>query len=166
MFPDNSAVGAKKKMETLDYGPERKFCARFVVGWIEKNKIKGSVGSPRKPGFHGGLDDGRIILEGGYILSEGRGGTELLFDKDSGRSATTEGFQPVSSSPGEEIEDMGLRDEGAEGGEDSSTDSILGGAEIGQIGDLEASTGVGAPCDTKIASPSSGMTWGRFFRMT
>ncbi len=166
MFPDDSAVGAKKKMETLDYGPERKFCARFVVGWIEKNKIKGSGGSPRKPSFHGRLDDGRIILKGGYILSEGRGGTELLFDKDGGRSAATEGLQSVSSGPGEEIEDIGFRDEGAEGGEDSSTDSILGGAEIGQIGDLEASTGVGAPRDTKIASPSSGMTWGRFFRMT
>ena len=96
----------------------------------------------------------------------GRGGPEFLFDKDSGRSAAAEGLQSVSSGPGKEIEDIGLRDEGAEGGEDSRTDSILGGAEIGQIGDLEASTGVGAPCDTKIASPSSGMTWGRFFRMT
>ena len=166
MFPDDSPVGAEKKMQTLDYGPERKFGAGFVVGWIEKNKIKGSGGSPRKPRFHGRLDDGRIILEGGYILSEGRGGTELLFNKKGGSGAATEGFQPVSSSPGEEIEDMSLRDEGAEGGEDSSTDSILGGAEIGQVGDLEAATGVGAPRDTKIASPSSGMTWGRFFRMT
>lgn len=153
-------------MEALDYGPERKFGAGFVVGWIEKNKIKRSRGGPRKPSFHGRLNDGRIILEGGYILSEGRGGTELLFDKKGRGGATTEGFQPVSSGPGEEIEDMGLRDEGAEGGEDSSTDAILGGAEIGQIRDLEASTGVGAPRDTKIASPSSGMTWGRFFRMT
>ena len=166
MFPDDSAVGAKKKMEALNYGPERKFGARFVVGWIEKNKIKGSGGSPRKPRFHGGLDDGRIILEGGYILSEGRGGTELLFDKEGGSGPATEGFQPVSSGPGEEIEDTGFRDEGAEGGENSRTDAILGGAEIGQIGDLEASTGVGAPRDTKIASPSSGMTWGCFFRMT
>ena len=160
MFPDDSSFGAKKKMEALDYGPERKFCARFVVGWIEKNKIKGSRGSPRKPRFHGRLNDGRIILKGGYILSEGRGGTELLFDKDGGRSAATEGFQPVSTGPGEEIEDAGLRDEGTQGGEDSCTDAILGRAEIGQIGDLEASTGVGAPRDTKIASPSSGMTWG------
>jgi hypothetical protein len=166
VLPDDSPVGAKKKMKALNYGPERKFCARFVVGWIEKNKIKGSWGSPRKPSFHGRLDDGRIILEGGYILSEGRSGTELLFNKKGRGGAATEGFQPVSSSPGEEIEDMGLRDEGAEGGEDSSTDSILGGAEIRQIGDLQASTGVGAPRDTKIASPSSGMTWGRFFRMT
>ncbi len=47
MFPDDSAVGAEKKMETLNYWPERKFGARFVVGWIEKNKIKGSRGSPR-----------------------------------------------------------------------------------------------------------------------
>ena len=99
-------------------------------------------------------------------MSESRGGTELLFDKDGGSSPATEGFQPVSSGPSEEIEDMGLGDEGAEGGEDSSTDAILGGAEIGQIGDLEASTGVGAPRNTKISSPSSGMTWGRFFRMT
>ena len=166
MFPDDSAVGAEKKMEALNYGPERKFCARFVVGWIEKNKIKGSGGSPRKPSFHGRLDDGRIILQGGYILSEGRGGTELLFDKKGGSGAPTEGFQSVGTGPSEEIEDTGFRDEGAEGGEDSSTDSILGGAEIGQIRDLEASTGVGAPRDTKIASPSSGMTWGRFFRMT
>ncbi len=113
MFPDDSSVGAEKKMEALNYGPERKFGARFVVGWIEKNKIKGSRGSPRKPRFHGRLDDGRIILKGGYILSEGRGGTELLFDKDGGRSAATECFQPVSSGPGEEIEDMGFRDEGA-----------------------------------------------------
>ena len=166
MFPDDSAVGAKKEMEALDYGPERKFCARFVVGWIEKNKIKGSRGSPRKPRFHGRLNDGRIILKGGYILSEGRGGTELLFDKEGGRSTATEGFKSVSAGTGKEIEDMGLGDEGAEGGEDSCTDAILGRAEIGQIGDLEASTGVGAPRDTKIASPSSGMTWGRFFRMT
>jgi len=166
VFPDDSAVGAEKKMEALDYGPERKFCAGFVVGWIEKNKIKGSGGGPRKPSFHGRLNDGRIILEGGYVLSEGRGGTELLFDKEGGRSAAAEGFQPVSSGPGEEIEDMGFRDEGTKCGEDSGTDAILGGAEIGQIGDLETSTGVGAPRDTKIASPSSGMTWGRFFRMT
>jgi len=166
VFPDDSAVGAKKEMETLDYGPERKFCAGFVVGWIEKNKIERSGGGPRKPSFDGRLDDGRIILQGGYILSEGRGGTELLFNKKGGSGAATEGFQSVSSSPGKEIEDMGLRDEGAEGGEDSSTDSILGRAEIGQIGDLEASTGVGAPGDTEKASPSSGMTWGRFFRMT
>jgi hypothetical protein len=150
----------------LNYGPKRKFGARSVVGWIEKNKIKGSGGGPRKPRFHGRFNDGRFILQGGYVLPKSRGGTELLFDKDSGRSPATEGFQPVSSSPGEEIEDMGIRDEGAEGGEDSSTDSILGGAEIGQIGDLQASTGVGAPRDTKKASPSSGMTWGRFFRMT
>ena len=166
MFPDDSAVWAKKKMEALNYGPERKFGAGFVVGWIEKNKIKRSGGGPRKPSFHGRLNDGRIILEGEYVLSESRGGTELLFDKDGGSSPATEGFQPVSSGPSEEIEDMGLGDEGAEGGEDSSTDAILGGAEIGQIGDLEASTGVGAPRNTKISSPSSGMTWGRFFRMT
>ena len=153
-------------MEALDYGPERKFGAGFVVGWIEKNKIKRSRGGPRKPSFHGRLDDGRIILEGGYVLSESRGGAELLFDKDGGSGPAAEGFQPVCSCPGEEIEDMGLRDEGAEGREDSRTDAILGGAKIGQIGDLEASTGVGAPRDTKISSPSSGMTWVRFFRMT
>ena len=115
MFPDNSAVGAKKKMEALNYGPERKFCARFVVGWIEKNKIKGSRGGPRKPSFHGRLNDGRFILEGGYVLSESRGGTELLFNKDGGRSTATEGFQPVSTGPSEQIEDIRLRDEGAEG---------------------------------------------------
>jgi len=166
VFPDDSAVGAKKEMETLDYGPERKFCAGFVVGWIEKNKIERSGGGPRKPSFDGRLDDGRIILQGGYILSEGRGGTELLFNKKGGSGAAAEGLQPVSSGPSKEIEDMGLGDEGAEGGEDSSTDAILGGAEIGQIRDLEASTGVGAPGDTEKASPSSGMTWGRFFRMT
>ena len=166
MFPDDSAVWAEKKMEALDYGPERKFGAGFVVGWIEKNKIKRSGGGPRKPSFHGRLNDGRIILEGGYVLSESRGGTELLFDKEGGRSTATEGFKSVGAGTGKEIEDMGLGDEGAECGEDSSTDAILGGAEIGQIGDLEASTGVGAPRDTKIASPSSGMTWGRFFRMT
>jgi hypothetical protein len=56
-------------METLNYGPERKFGAGFVVGWIEKNKIKGSRGSPRKPRFHGRLNNGRFILEGGYVLS-------------------------------------------------------------------------------------------------
>ncbi len=160
MFPDDSAVGAEKKMETLNYGPERKFGARFVVGWIEKNKIKGSGGSPRKPSFHGRLDDGRIILKGGYVLSESRGGTELLFNKKGGSGAATEGFQSVSSGPGKEIEDTGFRDEGTKGGEDSRTDAILGGAEIGQIGDLEAATGVGAPRDTKKASPSPGMTWG------
>ena len=160
MFPDDSAVRAKKKMEALDYGPKRKFGARSVVGWIEKNKIKGSGGGPRKPSFHGRLDDGRIILEGGYILSEGRGGTELLFDKKGGSGAPTEGFQSVGTGPGKEIEDTGFRDEGAESGKDGCTDAILGGAKIGQIGDLEASTGVGAPRNTKIASPSSGMTWG------
>jgi hypothetical protein len=69
VFPDDSAVRAKKKMEALDYGPKRKFGARFVVGWIEKDKIKRSGGGPRKPSFHGRLDDGRIILEGGYVLS-------------------------------------------------------------------------------------------------
>lgn len=113
MFPDDSAVGAEKKMEALDYGPERKFGAGFVVGWIEKNKIKRSGGSPRKPRFHGRLDDGRIILQGGYVLSESRGGTELLFDKEGGSGSATEGFQSVGASPSEEIEDMGLRDEGA-----------------------------------------------------
>ncbi len=102
-------------METLNYWPERKFGAGFVVGWVEKNKIKGGGGSPRKPSFHRRLDDGRIILKGGYILSEGRGGTELLFDKDGGRSTATEGFQPVSTGPSEQIEDIRLRDEGAEG---------------------------------------------------
>ncbi len=122
MFPDDSAVGAEKKMEALDYGPERKFCAGFVVGWIEKNKIERSGGGPRKPSFDGRLDDGRIILQGGYILSEGRGGTELLFNKKGGSGAATEGFQSVSSRPGKEIEDRGLRDEGSEGGEDSRTD--------------------------------------------
>ncbi len=166
MFPDDSAVRAKKKMEALDYGPKRKFGARFVVGWIEKNKIKGSGGGPRKPSFHGRLDDGRIILKGGYILSECRSGTELLFDKDGGSSPAAEGFQPVGTGPSEEIEDTGFRDEGAESGKDGCTDAILGGAKIGQIRYLEASTGVGASGDTKIASPSSGMTWGRFFRMT
>ncbi len=83
-----------------------------------------------------------------------------MFDKDGGRSAATEGLQSVSSGPSEEIEDTGFRDEGTKGGEDSRTDAILGGAEIGQIGDLEAATGVGAPRDTKKASPSPGMTWG------
>ncbi len=113
MFPDDSPVGAKKKMEALNYGPERKFGARFVVGWIEKNKIKGSGGSPRKPRFHGRLDDGRIILQGGYVLSESRGGTELLFDKEGGGSPATEGFQSVGTGSSEEIEDTGFRDEGA-----------------------------------------------------
>jgi len=100
-------------METLDCGPERKFGARFVVGWIEKNKIKGSGGSPRKPRFHGRLDYGRIILQGGYILPEGCGGPEFLFDKDGGSSPATEGFQSVGAGPGKEIEDTGFRDEGA-----------------------------------------------------
>ena len=113
MFPDDSAVGAEKRMEALNYGPERKFGSGFVVGWIEKNKIKGSGGSPRKPSFHGRLDDGRIILQGGYILSEGRSGPELLFNKKGRGGPATECFQPVSSGPGEEIEDMGFRDEGA-----------------------------------------------------
>ena len=113
MFPDDSAVGAKKKMEALNYGPERKFGAGFVVGWIEKNKIKRSRGGPRKPSFHGRLNDGRIILEGGYVLSEGRGGTELLFDKEGGSSPATEGFQSVGAGSSEEIEDAGFRDEGA-----------------------------------------------------
>jgi len=113
VFPDDSAVGAEKKMEALNYGPERKFCARFVVGWIEKNKIKGSGGSPRKPRLHGRLDDGRFILEGGYVLSESRGGTELLFDKEGGSSPATEGFQSVGAGPSEEIEDTGFRDKGA-----------------------------------------------------
>jgi hypothetical protein len=113
VFPDDSAVGAEKKMEALNYGPERKFGARFVVRWIEKNKIKRSGSGPRKPSFHGRLDDGRIILEGGYVLSEGRGGTELLFDKEGGSSPATEGFQSISASPSEKIEDMGFRDEGA-----------------------------------------------------
>jgi len=36
-----------------------------------------------------------------------------MFDKDSGRSAATEGLQSVGAGPSEEIEDMGLRDEGA-----------------------------------------------------
>ena len=113
MFPDDSAVWAEKKMEALDYGPERKFCAGFVVGWIEKNKIKRSGGGPRKPSFHGRLNDGRIILEGGYVLSESRGGTELLFDKEGGGSPATEGFQSVGAGSSEEIEDTGFRDEGA-----------------------------------------------------
>ena len=131
MFPDDSAVWAEKKMEALDYGPERKFGAGFVVGWIEKNKIKRSGGGPRKPSFHGRLDDGRIILEGGYVLSESRGGTELLFDKEGGRSAAAEGFQSVGPRPGKEIENASLRNESGEGREDSGTDTILGGAEIG-----------------------------------
>ena len=113
MFPDDSAVWAEKKMEALDYGPERKFGAGFVVGWIEKNKIKRSRGGPRKPSLHGRLDDGRIILEGGYVLSESRGGTELLFDKEGGSSPATEGFQSVGARPSEEIEDTGFRDKGA-----------------------------------------------------
>jgi len=113
VFPNDSAVGAEKKMEALNDGPERKFCAGFVVGWIEKDKIKRSGGGPRKPSFHGRLNDGRIILEGGYVLSESRGGTELLFDKEGGSSPAAEGFQSVGSGPGEEIEDMGFRDEGA-----------------------------------------------------
>ena len=113
MFPDDSAVWAEKKMEALDYGPERKFGAGFVVGWIEKDKIKRSGGGPRKPSFHGRLDDGRIILEGGYVLSESRGGTELLFDKEGGSGAAAEGFQPVGAGSSEEIEDTGFRDEGA-----------------------------------------------------
>lgn len=100
-------------MEALDYGPKRKFGARFVVGWIEKNKIKGSGDGPRKPRLHGRLDDGRIILEGGYVLSESRGGTELLFDKEGGSGSATEGFQSVGAGPSEEIEDAGLRDESA-----------------------------------------------------
>ena len=52
MFPDDSAVGAEKKMEALDYGPERKFGSGFVVRWIEKNEIKRSGSGPRKPSFH------------------------------------------------------------------------------------------------------------------
>jgi hypothetical protein len=160
VFPDDSAVWAEKKMEALDYGPERKFCAGFVVGWIEKNKIKRSRGGPRKPSFHGRLDDGRFILQGGYVLPKSRGGTELLFDKEGRSGAPTQGFQSIGTGSSEEIEDTGFRDEGAESGKDSCTDSILGGAEIWQIGDLEASTGVGAPRDTKISPPSSGMTWG------
>ena len=100
-------------METLDYGPERKFCAGFVVGWIEKNKIKGSGGGPRKPRFHGRFNDGRFILQGGYVLPKSRGGTEVLFDKEGGSSAPTQGFQSVGTCPSEEIEDTGFRDEGA-----------------------------------------------------
>jgi hypothetical protein len=92
VFPDDSAVWAEKKMEALDYGPERKFGSGFVVGWIEKNKIKGSGDCPRKPSFHGRLNDGRIILEGGYVLPKSRGGTEVLFDKEGGSGPATEGF--------------------------------------------------------------------------
>jgi hypothetical protein len=52
-------------------------------------------------------------LEGGYVLSESRGGTELLFDKEGGGSPATEGFQSVGAGYSEEIEDTGFRDEGA-----------------------------------------------------
>jgi hypothetical protein len=49
-------------------------------------------------------------LEGGYVLSENRGGTEVLFDKESGSSPATEGFQSVGAGPSEKIEDTGFRD--------------------------------------------------------
>jgi hypothetical protein len=113
VFPDNSAVWTEKKMEALDYGPKRKFGARFVVGWIEKNKIKRSGVGPGKPRFDGRLDNGRIILQGGYVLPKSRGGTEVLFDKEGGSGPATEGFQSVGTGSSEEIEDTGFRDEGA-----------------------------------------------------
>jgi hypothetical protein len=52
-------------------------------------------------------------LEGGYVLSESRGGTEFLFNKKGGSGATAEGFQSVGAGSSEEIEDAGFRDEGA-----------------------------------------------------
>ena len=99
-------------MEALDYGPKRQSGAGCDVWWIENNTLNRSGGGPGKPSFHGRLDDGRIILEGGYVLSESRGGTELLFDKEGGGSPATEGFQSVGAGSSEEIEDTGFRDEG------------------------------------------------------
>ena len=113
MLPDDASPRMEEKIEPFDRRPKGEFGTRFVVGWIEKNKIKRGGSCAWKPRFHGRLDDGRIILQGGYVLPESRGGTELLFDKEGGRSAAAEGFQPVSSGPSEEIEDTGLRDEGA-----------------------------------------------------
>ena len=131
MLPDDASPRMEEKIEPFDRRPKGEFGTRFVVGWIEKNKIKRGGSCAWKPRFHGRLDDGRIILQGGYVLPESRGGTKVLFDKEGGSGSPTEGFQSVGTRPGKEIENASLRNESGEGREDSGTDTILGGAEIG-----------------------------------
>ena len=64
MLPDDSASGGEKSMEPLGHLPIGKFCARLVVGRIEKNEIERRWSRPWDPIFNRGRKDRKGVVEG------------------------------------------------------------------------------------------------------
>lgn len=89
-----------------------------------------------------------------------------MFDKKGGLGAAAQGFDPVGTGSGKQIEDAGFGHESAEGGEDGGADTVLGGAESGQGGNDQLTAPMDTSGDTEKATPSARMTWGLFFPMT
>jgi hypothetical protein len=40
MFPDNATAGGEKALQALGHLPSGKFCARLVIGGVEKDEIE------------------------------------------------------------------------------------------------------------------------------
>jgi len=40
MFPDNAAAGGEKALQAFGHLPSGKFCARLVIGGVEKDEIE------------------------------------------------------------------------------------------------------------------------------
>jgi hypothetical protein len=63
VFPDDSASRSEKSMKALGHFPIGKFCARLVVGRIEKNEIERRWSCPWNPIFNRGREDRKGVVE-------------------------------------------------------------------------------------------------------
>ena len=128
MFPNDSASWGEESLDSLDHFPARKFCACLVVRWVEKDEIEkgGGLGEPI---FYWVSQNRKRVVKVEEIFPKGFGSAGVLLHKEGGLSAPTESFNPVGTGASKEIEDASFRNEGAEGGENCGSNSVLGGSQ-------------------------------------
>jgi hypothetical protein len=119
-----------------------------------------------KPIFDWVSQNRKRVVKVEKIFPKGFSNAGVLLDKEGGLSAPTESFNPVGTGASKEIENASFRNEGAEGGENCGSNSVLGGSQTWNRWDSQAAASVDSCRDSEKPAPSARLTRGFFFPMT
>ena len=137
-FEYDEAVGGEGGFEEGEEGGGE--AGDLVVGGVDEDEVVGGVGGAPLGGV-GGVDGGveRLSHALGYdgdVLLDHEGGARVELDEGGGGGAAAEGFESVGAGAGEEVEDAGALDEGADAGEDALAELVHGGTVDGFLVDF------------------------------
>ena len=92
MLPDDPALGGEEAVQAGGDVPGGKLLGSLVVRGIEEDEVERFGGSGGNPIFHGGFEDGEVVVEGLQVVPQGFGGAVVVFDKEGGfRAAAPRG---------------------------------------------------------------------------